>query len=375
MKIKHVDLFHIRIPFVTPYKLSKAYGTLENAEAVIFKIHTDEGIIGLGEADPMNPFTEETPRSVMTIMQDVIAPRILGRDPTQIGMIEADLDSAVHGHPTARGAVNMALNDIAGKVYQVPVHALFGGVKQAQFPILWGTGSGTPEEDIVTIEALAKKGFRTVMIKMGALPISDEIKRMVSVRKHFGDEMSIIVDANQGWEVSETLKFIRQTRNHPPDLLEQPVKHWDIRGLKQIRRHSFCPVSADESVTSVHDAALLIREEAVDAFSIKVSKNGGLNRSKQIASIADAFGLKCLMNSMLEFGITQAASLHVGCTLSNLVKMGHAYGSVIRMSDDVTDFAKYISGSTVAVPQGIGLGVSLDEDKLKKYKINYLDLS
>ena len=374
MKITHVELIHICIPFVTPYKLSKAYGTLENAEAVIFKIHTDKGIVGLGEADPMNPFTEETPRSVMRIMQDVIAPRIIGQDPTQIGMLEADLDSAVHGNPTARGAVNMALNDIVGKAYQIPVHALLGGAKQAELPILWGIGSGTTKEDIEAIEVLAKKGCQTVMVKMGALSISDEIKRMVSVRKHFGSEMSIIVDANQGWEVAETLKFIRQTQDHPPDLLEQPVKHWDIRGLKQIRRQSFCPVSADESVTSVHDAALLIREEAVDAFSIKVSKNGGLNRSKQIASTAGAFGLKCLMNSMLEFGITQAASLHVGCTLSNLLKMGHAYGSVIRMSDDITDFAKYVSGSTVSIPLDSGLGVSLDEDKLKKYKKNYLKI-
>ncbi len=375
MKITHLDLFHIRIPFATPYSLSKAYGILENAEAIIFKVHTDQGIVGLGEADPMNPFTEETPRSVMTIVQDVIAPRIIGRDPTHVGMIESDLDTAVHGNPTARGGVNMALTDIVGKAYGLPAHSLFGGFKHEKLPILWGIGSGKPEEDVEAIEALMAKGCQTVMVKMGALPIQDEIDRMVFIRERFGQELIIIADANQGWEVSETLKFIQGTKNHPPDMIEQPVRHWDFRGLKQIRQNALCPVSADESVTSVHDAARLTQEDVVDVFSIKVSKNGGMNRSKQIASIARAFGIKCLMNSMLEFGISQAASLHVGCTLSNLLDVGHAYGSVIRMSDDVTDFSKYVTGATVSVPQDSGLGIKLNENKLEKYRIEHLKIT
>ncbi len=128
-------------------------------------------------------------------------------------------------------------------------------------------------------------------------------------------------------------------------------------------------MSADESLVGVHDAAALIRAEAVDVFSLKVSKNGGIAKCRQIAQTADAFGIKCLMNSMLEFGITQAASLQLGCTLSNLLPIGHAYGSVVRMADDITDFGRNVSGATVRVPDGPGLGVALDEEKLKKYTL------
>jgi len=102
-----------------------------------------------------------------------------------------------------------------------------------------------------------------------------------------------------------------------------------------------------------------------------VSKNGGLDKSKQIAQMADGFGLKCLMNSVLEFGISQAASLQRGCTLPNLADLKHAYGSVLRMSDDITDFAKNISQSVVTVPSEPGLGVALYEDKLQKYTLDY----
>ena len=108
MKITKLELFHIAIPFVEPYKLSRVYGTLDNAHAVILKMRTDKGIIGLGEADPMNPFTEETPGSVMAVMRDHIGPLLIGRDPRQIASIESFLDQVVHGQLMARGAVNMA---------------------------------------------------------------------------------------------------------------------------------------------------------------------------------------------------------------------------------------------------------------------------
>lgn len=374
MKISGIELFHIAIPFAKPYRLSKAYGTLHEAHAVIFRLNTDEGIIGLGEADPMNPFTEETPGTVMSITRDALAPLVLGRDPGQMPAIESSLDRAVQGHPTARGAINMALYDICGKVLGIPVHQMLGGLYHAELPILWGIGSDGPKEDLAAIEDLRQLGCRTIMIKMGSLPIADEIKRMISARRHFKEEIKFVVDANQGWEESEALVFIEATREFPPDLIEQPVKRWNILGLRRIRDRASCLVSADEALVSPQDAAELIRHRAVDVFSIKVSKNGGLVRSKQIAQTAETFGIKCLMNSMFEFGITQAALLQVGCTLPNLIEMGHAYGSVVRMSDDVTDFGRNIKGATVRVPQTNGLGVDLDEEKLRRYTQDYVKI-
>ena len=374
MKVTALELYHISIPFAKPYALSKTYGTLSHAHAVIFKVHTDEGIVGLGEADPMNPFTAETPASVMVVTRDVIAPHLIGQDPTRISALESKLDDVVHGNLTARGAVNMALYDIAGKANNIPAHMILGGAIHSKLSILGAIGSGTPEEDEAAIEGLIDQGHKTVMIKMGALPIADEISRMISADKRFGDQIPLIVDANQAWEVAETLTFIDGIRNHRPDLIEQPIQRWDTEGLKRIRDRSPCPLSADESLTTVKDAAALIRTRAVDVFSIKVSKNGGLSKSRQIAAMADGFGLKCLMNSMLEFGITQAASLQLGCTLNNLLDCGHAYGSVLRMSDDITDFGQNISQAAVAVPSSAGLGVRLNEEKLKKYTQDYLKI-
>ncbi len=374
MKITGLELFHISIPFAKPYHLSKVYGTRYDAESVILKVHTDEGIVGLGEADPLNPFSDETPATVMAVTRDMIAPHLIGQNPIHISALEAHLDMLVHGNLLARGAVNMALFDISGKSYNLPAHMLLGGLYQDKLPLLSPIGSGTPDQDANSIQKLIEDGYKTVMLKMGALPIEDEIQRMIAAEKKFGDRIKIIVDANQGWTLAETLEFIDGISGSRPVLLEQPIERDDVEGLKRIRSRAPCPLSADEGVASIREAATLIREQAVDAFSIKVSKNGGLSKSKRIAEMAHAFGLKVLMNSMFDFGITQAASLQLGCVLPNLLDMGHAYMSVLRMSDDITDFAKNISRSVATVPSGPGLGVALNEDKLKKYTKDYLKI-
>ncbi len=372
MKINGLELYQISIPFAEPYRLSKIYGTLHDAQAVIVKLETDEGLVGLGEADPMNPFTEESPESTMAVLGDIIAPNLLGRDPREIARLESNLDPMVQGNPTARGAVNMALYDILGKAVDTPVYQLMGGLRHAKLPLLLGISSLDLERSIDAINQLISKGVSTVMLKMGEMPIADEIKRFIGIRQHFGKNIKLVVDANQGWETAEALEFIEGINGYHLDLLEQPIERRNLAGLKQICEQSVCSLSADESLVEAADAAVLIRQQVVDVFSIKVSKNGGLDKSKLIAQMAAGFGLKCLMNSMLEFGITQAASLHLGCTLPNLLDCGHAYGSVTRMSDDITDFGQNISDGVVTVPSGAGLGVNLNEDKLKKYTKDYL---
>jgi muconate cycloisomerase len=367
MKITAVELFRIAIPFKVPYALSRRYGTLTHAEAVVLKVHTDAGLVGLGEADPKNPFTEETPGSVIAAIGELLAPHLLGRDPRRMAAIEADIDRAVHGHLMARGAVNMALYDLLGKIHDLPVHTFLGGLRRQRLPLLGPIGSGTSDQDGETIDALIEEGYRTVMIKMGALPIRREIERMVHASQRYGGRIVLIADANQGWEFKETLRFLDGVRGAEPTLLEQPVTRNRIDALQAIRSRTACLLSADESLVGIDDAVALIRAEAVDVFSIKVSKNGGLTRSLRLARLAEAFGIRCLMNSMLEFGITQAASLQLGCTLDNLLDCGHAYMSVLRMADDITDFGRLIEEATVTVPPSAGLGVTVDDEKLRAY--------
>jgi len=374
MKIKTIELYQISIPFVRPYKLSKVYGTLTHADAVIVRITTDTGLVGWGEADPKAPFTKDTPESVIATVCDQMAEHLLEQDPTQIARIEAKMDRAVDGSLMARGAVNMALFDILGKIHQLPAHSFLGGLLHDRLPLLGPIGSGTPDEDSAAIDKLIAEGYGTVMIKMGALPISQEIERMISASQKFGDRITLIADANQGWEYDEAKQFMQEIQSYEPVIIEQPIGRDNIDGLRDLCNQARCLISADESVVSFREADRLIRAKAAHVFSIKVSKNGGLAKSRMIANAAELCGVKCLMNSMLEFGITQAASLQLGCTLNNLMDCGHAYMSVLRMSDDITDFRKHINDAVVRVPETPGLGVEVNIKKLEKYTSTYLKL-
>ncbi|MGD8834278.1 MAG: enolase C-terminal domain-like protein [Desulfobacteraceae bacterium] len=370
MHIEKIELNHIAIALAEPYKLSKRYGTITHAHAVVIRMTTDDGLVGLGEADPLPPFTAETPATVLAVIRDQLADCLLGEDPRQLVRLNREVERRVTGNPMARGALDMALMDLAGKAYQIPAHIMLGGRLNDRLPLLLAAiGGASPEADARSIKQWLDRGISHIMIKMGAASVKEDIKRMRLVQTEFAGRARFIVDANQGWAPAEALEFVNGTADYAPDLIEQPVDAKSIDDLSRIRRHSMKPVSADESLVELNDARRLIRDRAVDVFSLKASKNGGMNQTRQIALVAGAFGVDCLMNSMLEFGITQAALLQVGCTLPNLFEFGHAYGSVLRMSDDITDFGKNIDQGHVNLPTGNGLGVGLDVEKLNHYTL------
>lgn len=184
-----------------------------------------------------------------------------------------------------------------------------------------------------------------------------------------------MVDANQGWTREEALQFATETALLPLILIEQPVAAADYEGLQQMREVSGCPVSVDESIQKAGDTDAILAAEAADIFSIKISKNGGLANSQTIATSVSNAGKQVLMNSMIELGITQAASLHLGCTLDNLVDCGHAYMSTLRMADDITDFSEWVNQGIASLPDAPGLGVNVSTEKIKQYQIGEFHVS
>lgn len=371
MRIEAIDLWHIRSPLVRPYPLSKVYGTLTHAEAVFARITTEDGLFGWGEADPLQPFTEEWAGGVMAFLADRAAPRLLGRDASEGAAIRSDLDAIASGNPTAKGAVDMALHDLAGHAAGVPVHALLGGRLRDAIAVLWPLGSGDTDESIAVVDEKLAEGYRTFMIKTGSRDVADDAARTLALINTYHPEVQFIADANQGWTESEALRFAHLIGAAPLTLLEQPVAKDNREGLKRVRDASLVPVSADEAVFSLDEAARLAAERAVDVFSIKPSKNAGLAASRKIAALAEGHGIDILMNSMIEFGVTQAASLHLGATLPNLMDCGHAYMSTLRITEDPTDFGALVEDGMARVPDAPGLGISVDVDHLNALAVDH----
>ena len=373
MRITAIELFHIAAPFVVPYRLSKVYGTHSEAHAVVLRLETEGGVVGYGEADPCPPFTEETPGSVLRAIGDHLGPALLGTDARNVNAAHQLMDAILTGNPLAKGAVDMACYDIAGKAASLPVHDLLGGALCEDLPVMWPLGSGTADEDAALIDEKRAQGYQTFMLKMGDRPVAEDLARVRALRNRYGPALRLVADANQGWTPAEARVFVdgvgasagASVDDGELDLIEQPVSARDIAGLARLKRGAATPLSADESLVTERDALGLIEADAVDVFSLKVSKNGGIAPTRRLAALAHTAGLRCLMNSMLEFGVSQAASLELGVTVPNLVDFGHAYMSTLRLAEDYTDFSDRVRDGRVRPSGCSGLGVAVDEDRLR----------
>lgn len=361
------EVFEIEAAFVTPYKLS--FGTLATTRAVLLKLIDADGIEGWGEADPSPAFTGESAGDAAHALKETLLPAVLASAAPEPGCVDVALDAVLAKHLCAKGAVSMALLDILGKRLGVPVATLLGGALRTSLPVGWPLSNGTADDDIRVIDERAAHGFSSFMLKMGSAPVRDEVQRVATLEARYGNGLTLVADANQGWNRDEAREFLAGVSDSHLAFVEQPVDKDDLEGMALLAGAGPLPISADESVVGLAQAARIASLAAAGVFSIKSSKNGGPLRAQRIAAVAEAFGIRCYLNSMLEFGITQAASLQHAVTMGNLVDVGHAFMSTLRLAEDPTDFSSFVRDGVVHLPRRAGLGVQVDESHVRRMAV------
>ena len=236
---------------------------------------------------------------------------------------------------------------------------------------MWSIGGSTPEESAADVLEAKALGYDGCMIKIGGPDYKLDADRTRAVREAVGKDYPLIVDANQGWDVDTAIRYWKRIRDLDILFFEQPLQSWDVDGMAKVRRAIDIPLSADEGVMTLQDARNLIKEEAVDIFSIKVTKNGGIQPAKAICDYADANGIQVFFNSMIEEGITQAASLAIAATVPNLMTtIGHSFFSPLRLDGDISSFHTLVVDGVTHIPDAPGLGIEIDREALAKYTVN-----
>ena len=368
MKITALKVTAVNIPLLKPYHIA-VLGTVESTQSVILELHTDEGLIGIGESDPALMFTGESQQTVMTMMKHHLGPAILGIDPRNIENIHARMEAVTVGNPFARAAIDLACHDLLGKALDAPVYQLLGGLVNERIPVMWSLGSDTPENNTADAVAKVEEGYGTIGLKLGVLDPAEDIKRVAAVRKAIGDDIHIRCDANQGWSVGTAISTIRELETYGVAMVEQPVPKHDLAGMAEVARAVNIPIGADESLSSPQDALDAINAKAADFYSIKTTKHGGLSPSKKIAALVQTAGGKFFINSMIEMGVSVMSGLHFAASTPGLFDIGHALNSVRRLKDDILKVPVQYEGGEIIVPQDrIGLGVELDQDKMEDYQ-------
>lgn len=385
MKIADYTLFEVSIP--TRRKHTWATSTVDVGQGyVILKITTDDGIEGFGEATAMpewggdfGRYFGESAGTTRTVLQQNLFPAIQGMDPFDMDLIHRKMDLAIRGYNYAKAAVDIALYDIMGKAVDKPVYQLLGGRHRRAIPVAHSLGVVMDVDAAVEEAVLAcQEGIRSIKMK-GGLDLKRDLLLMRKLREALGPDVHILVDANQGYpSAKEAIKWGNLMNQYDLQYLEQPVE--GLMQLRQVTQGLGCPVCADESCWTIADALDVVRTGAADYISIYTTKAGGLYNARTIARIAEYAGIRCNVNGSGEFGVGNAANLHMACCgrnidLASVFPITHLEGidqtkvAGRWYNDDIITRPFDYEDGCLVVPDGPGLGIQVDMEKIRKYSL------
>ena len=215
--------------------------------------------------------------------------------------------------------MEIALYDLFGQRFAAPTYRLLGGGEPA---ITTDVTISVDYIDKMVADAIAAvdRGFGVLKIKVGKDPGVD-VERVKAVHAAIADRAVLRLDANQGWTPKQAVRALQQLKSAGIrlDLVEQPVKAWDIAGMVYVSERVTVPIMADESVFSASDVVEIIRRRAADIINIKLVKTGGISQAVRIADLAAMYGVECMIGCMLEGAIGVAAAAHVAVAKSDVI--------------------------------------------------------
>jgi L-rhamnonate dehydratase len=347
-------------------------------DGVLVRIHTDEGILGLGEIDSSPSVAKaiiDAPPSHKICSG--LAALLVGENPLDIGrlwqkMYKGSLyfgrrGAAIH----AISGVEIALWDIAGKAASKPIHALLGGARRQMIKAYASTlMPDTPDEAATVVEAQLKAGFQAVKLGWGPLGRSAEldVALVAAARSAGGDHFDLMLDVGKGWQTArEGIDRARRMEEHRLFWIEEPFWPDDYAKYAALAAAVSTPIAGGEEETTLADFERLAEKGNVEILQPDVTRAGGIGECLRIADYARRNGRRCVLHAW-STGIIKAATLHVLAAMEEAEYMEYCVQTTDLNQRLVTERFPLIEGH-VAVPNGPGLGIELDEAVLKEFAV------
>jgi L-alanine-DL-glutamate epimerase-like enolase superfamily enzyme len=370
VKITRIETIPVRVPIVPEFLIQGALGSHSESPFLMLKVHTDEGLTGIGEVSCTPIWSGEDAVTATHIIRGFLEPALQGEDPRDIERLTIKMRRAVANHPFTKSGVEIALWDILGKSVGLPVYRLLGGAVRQRVPIKMSVSGAAPERAAALARFAIAKGLTALKVKVGIEPQAD-IVRVKAVREAVGPSFRVGVDANGGWSPRVAIQTIRTLAAECNIFFaEQPVAPLDMQWLVDVRRNVPVPVMADESCYTLQDAMALARGGAADILSIYVGKGGGIGPARKVAGLAEAAGLTCVVGSNLELGVASAAMAHLAMACPGIGAEEFPcdiLGPLAYEHTLLTEPFDFADGG-VRPSEKPGLGVELDPDALARYR-------
>mgnify|MGYP001284263369 CR=1 FL=1 len=369
VKIREIETIPLHLPFGSPFQISAA--TRDFLEVLIVRIHTDQGVYGIGETQAWRrQGSAETLPNLMRSIHDQFAPLLIGRSPFEVNAVMHDLNACLYNSLYAQAAIGDALYDLIGKFLNVPIHTLLGGKCRDRVRV------GAVLSMKPTVEALLDsaqgfydRGFRHLGLKIGIDPAAD-LRNAAALREQFGDDIVLRVDANAGMNFDAAQRLLRKLEPYDIDAAEQPIAIWDIDGMAELARTVDMPIMADESVSTDHSLLEVIRKRAATVVQTKTAKNGGIHYIRNLWALAKAAGMRIYPGNHPSTSVATSSVAQMCAASPEPVMEGvFAVGVSGALADDIVENPIRPIDGEIPVLDGPGFGVTLDEDKLEKYRI------
>jgi muconate cycloisomerase len=367
LAIRSIRSTIVDVPTVRRHQLSSLSVTAQSY--VIVEVQLANGTEGIGEAATLGGprWSEESVESIKAMIDTYLAPALDGLTADRFEMAGARMDAAAKRNTAAKAAIETALFDAVGKTLGLPAALLLGGTVRESFPVLWTLASGDSGQEIEEAEEkIAARLHNTFKVKIGAQSPEADLARLHRLASALEGRASLIVDANQAWDETTALRCLPVLAELGVRLLEQPLPAWNVPGMARVRNRSAVPLMADECVFSTHDMLAVASAAAADVVSLKLVKHGGLANMRKVAAVAEAAGIGLYGGCLLESSIGAAAHLQVFAGLRELGWGCEHFGPQI-LTDDLVSEPLRFGNFHVHLPAGPGIGVTLDQGKLRRY--------
>lgn len=360
--IHKIEIIPIEIMLNSPFNIS--VGSISKAQNTVVIIYTEDGQFGTGECGRLRSIRAETPESVVAIA-NYLAPFLIGQDAANIRACIDVLDTAFIGHSSIKCAFDMALHDLLCKLKGLSLSSYLGGsVKEKRIFTDMTIGLGSVDQMVAEAVNYTEKGFQTLKLKLGEAP--NDLERVREIRKIVGPDISLRLDANQGWTLDSAKQLLRQLESYDIQYCEAPIDATNLSGLKQITSDSPIPIMADESIFDHKDAYQLLSQQIVDAINIKLTKSGGIHHAMKIASIAESAGIVCQVGCFAEtrLGISALAAF---ASVWKCIQYFDMDSPLMHTMNPVKGGIAYSDKWEVLCQNEIGHGASFDESFLDQF--------
>jgi len=363
LRIARVEALALSLPMVKPVKMS--FEEVRRAENLVVRVETDNGVVGWGEAASAPTMTGDTVVGMVAAARH-LAPVMQGLDASSPAAAMASVDRYLYGNNGTKSAIEMALYDALGRATGKPLYEMLGGQRRSRIPLLRMIGTGSVAGDLEEAKRSKAEGYVAYKIKVGVADPKEDAARTREICRVLGGDVLVCADANQGWTVEQAIAYVQAVADTSLAFFEQPVGADDVAGMAQVARASRIPISIDEGLHSMDDLRRHHEAGAAGGCSLKTIKLGGVGKVYEAALLCEQLGMQVnLACKIAESGIATAAMLHLAAVVPN-VSWGVSLTSPYLSADVVTNLPAVVGGH-LEVPTGAGLGVDVDEARVRHY--------